>query len=104
MPFHPPEDTGIGYLLVIVLTALGTLARIAYNTLTGNPVTILMAVGQIIISIFASALVLMLAMRFQWQFTGTAVACGLAAWSGVAVVLLLEKKLLARMTHTVGKQ
>ncbi|OAT26713.1 hypothetical protein M976_02874 [Buttiauxella ferragutiae ATCC 51602] len=97
MPFKPPEDEIAGYFLVAILTGLGVLSKIAHSILSGIPTSFWGAVCQIIISTFASALVLMLAVRFQWQITGTAAACGISAWSGVAVVTLFEKKLLARL-------
>ncbi|AYN26422.1 hypothetical protein D8682_05055 [Buttiauxella sp. 3AFRM03] len=97
MPFKPPEDEIAGYFLVAIFTGLGVLSKIAHSILSGIPTSFWGAVCQIIISTFASALVLMLAVRFQWHYTGTAVACGISSWSGVTVVNLLEKKLLSRL-------
>ena len=97
MPFKPPEDEIAGYVLVAILTILGGLSNIAHRVINGIPTSFWFSVCQIIISTFASALVLMLAVRFQWHYTGTAVACGISSWSGVTVVNLLEKKLLSRL-------
>ena len=97
MPFKPPEDEVAGYLLVAILTGLGVLSKIAHRVMSGIPISFWGSICQIIISTFASALVLMLALRFQWQFTGTAVACGISGWSGVTIVNLIEKKLLSRL-------
>ena len=98
MPFKPPVSETVGYLLVAALTLLGAAARVMYSLLTGQSLTIVSAIARLVISVFASALVLMVAVRFQWQFTGTALACGIAAWSGITVVSVLESRLLARLS------
>jgi hypothetical protein len=100
--FTPPDNETIGYLLVVVLSLLGAAARIMFNlTDTARP-GLLSVIGQFTISLFAAALMLMVGIRFQWQYTGTAIACGVSAWSGATVVSVLESRLLARLSdlHT----
>ncbi|WP_162303052.1 hypothetical protein [Buttiauxella sp. 3AFRM03] len=99
MPFKPPENEIAGYFLVCILTILGVLSKIAHRVMNGIPVSFWGAICQIIISTFASALILMLAVRFQWHYTATAAACGISSWSGVTIVTLFEKKLLSRLSN-----
>ena len=99
MTFTPPDSEFVGYLLVAGLSLLGTVARILYNIVILDKFSMIAALAQLAVSTFAAALILMLGIRFQWQFTGTAIACGVAAWSGVTIVAVLESRLLARLSE-----
>lgn len=104
MPFKPPEEHGevVGYVAVIVITYLAALARIFYQRSLGRVITLSSALAQIFMSTLACGLVLALAMRFQWQISGTIVACGVASWCGTATVMILERRFLKRLSHELG--
>ena len=99
MPFKPPEEHGeaFGYSAVIAITFVAALARILYRKAIGQKMTMMMIFAQIVMSTLASGLMLFLSMRFQWQMSATVVICGLSSWSGVIVVIILEKKFLSRL-------
>lgn len=100
MPMQPiqiPDDTGLGWLIILSLTILGTLARIAYNWMTGHTFTLFFALAQAFISIFASALTLMITTRLEWKVFGVSTACGLAAWLGIKILDFFEKRLIERL-------
>ncbi|MBL5898552.1 hypothetical protein I7V27_04075 [Lelliottia amnigena] len=96
-PIQIPDDTGIGYLIILLFTLMGTAARVFYNWMTGNPVSFVFTIGQIVISIFASSLTLMIVVRLEWKIYGISVACGLAAWMGIKILDFFEKRLLERL-------
>ncbi|MCP2006251.1 UNVERIFIED_ORG: hypothetical protein J2Y78_004905 [Buttiauxella agrestis ATCC 33320] len=100
MPFKPPEDHGefFGYFSVVFITLLAAIARILHRLVTGNRYSLLTAFAQILMSILASALILFISMHIRLEIAETVVACGLASWSGVTVVIMLEKKFLSRLT------
>ncbi|MRT11083.1 hypothetical protein GJV07_02110 [Enterobacteriaceae bacterium RIT711] len=102
MPFRPPEDHGeaFGYSAVLIMTLLAAFARILHRVVSGHKVSLLMAFAQIVMSTLASALMLFLSMRFRWEISATVVVCGLASWSGVIIVILLEKKFLSRLSSS----
>lgn len=99
MPFKPPEEHGelFGYSAVATVTFIAALARILYRKAIGQKMTGIMILAQMVMSTLASGLMLFLSMRFQWQMSATVVVCGLASWSGVIVVIILEKKFLSRL-------
>ncbi|WP_455424813.1 hypothetical protein [Dryocola sp. LX212] len=96
-PVEIPEDTGLGYLIILLFTLLGTLARVFQNWMSGKPISILFTIGQIIISIFASSIMLMLAIRLGWQIYGVSIACGLSAWMGIKILTIFEKMFTDRI-------
>jgi hypothetical protein len=96
-PVEIPEDTGLGYLIILLFTLLGTLARVFQNWMTGKPISILFTLGQIVISIFASSIMLMLAIRLGWQIYGVSIGCGLSAWMGIKVLTIFEKMFTDRV-------
>lgn len=100
-PIQIPEDTGISYLIILVFVVLGTLARLFLNWMTGNPVSFLFAIGQIVISVFASAIMLMVAIRLGWGIHGISISVGMAAWLGVKILDFFEKRLIQKLS---GKQ
>ncbi|MFX2611919.1 hypothetical protein [Enterobacter mori] len=59
-PIQLPEDTGVSYLIILLFTLLGTAAKVFYNWMTGSPTSFLFTIGQIVISTFASSIMLMI--------------------------------------------
>lgn len=104
MPFKPPEEHGevFGYIAVIVITYLAALARIFYQKSLGRVMTFSSALAQIFMSTLASGLVLAVAIRFQWQMSGTVIACGIASWCGIVTVMIIERRFIKRITHELG--
>ena len=104
MPFKPPEEhsEAVGYGIIIAITFLAAFARIAWQKSMGRVMTLTQAIAQILMSTLASGLVLALAMRFQWQISGTIVACGIASWCGTITVMILEKRFIKRLAHELG--
>lgn len=96
-PIQIPDDTGLAWLIVLIVTLLGTAARVFYNWMTGSPINFIFTIGQIVISIFASAIMLMIAVRLEWQIFGISAGCGLAAWLGVKILDFFEKRLIERL-------
>lgn len=90
-PIDIPEDTGVGYIIILLFTLLGTLARLFQNWMTGKPISIVFTIGQIVISIFASSIMLMLAVKLGWQIYGVSIGCGLSAWMGIKILIIFEK-------------
>lgn len=93
-PIQIPEDTGISYLIILIFVGLGTLARLFYNWMIGNPIGFVFAIGQIVISTFSSSIMLMIAIRLQWEINGISISVGMAAWLGIKVLDFFERRLL----------
>lgn len=96
-PINLPDEPWFAYLMVLLFTALGTLARLYFNRASGQQKDFDATVGQIICSVFAAALVFMVLVRMGWLVYGLAVGCGLAAWLGVEVITYLGKRLIEKM-------
>lgn len=97
-PIQIPEDTGISYLIILAFVVLGTLARLFYNWMAGNPVSFIFAIGQMVISTFAASIMIMIAIRLGWGVHGISISAGMAAWLGVKIIDFFEKWLLNRLS------
>lgn len=92
-----PTEPWFAYTMVVFFTALGTLARIYFNRTTNHQKGVDATVSQIIFSVFAAALMFMLAVRMGWLVYGLSIGCGLAAWLGVEMITYLGKRLIERL-------
>ncbi|MEB8638640.1 hypothetical protein P2G74_01460 [Cronobacter muytjensii] len=85
--------------LAAAFSALGALARLASLYLIGDQLTPKSALANLVISAFASAITLMLALRLGWQVYGISAGCGLAAWLGGDLLKVFEQLFIQRITN-----
>ncbi|MCX8641287.1 MULTISPECIES: phage holin family protein [unclassified Gilliamella] len=98
MPIKDPDN--IHWIVVVYLffvTLLGSLASYCYHLLNGHKFFLWTLIAQIFISIFAGALVILIASYFNWAFEMAGGVAGLAGWSGANLIKILEEKLLKKM-------
>lgn len=100
MPYKDPNN--INWLTIILgclMAFFGGVASYANKFLKGEPFRLWILVAQIIVSMFAGALVILAASYYSWQPEMAGGAAGLAGWSGAAIVSALEKRLIKKVEN-----
>ncbi len=98
MPIKEPESVSIlGIVLVFIMTLLGTVANYAWQIMNGEQFRWSFFFLKIMISVFAGALVLLLASYSSWAAEIAGGIAGLAGWSGAEAVKIIEARFLKRL-------
>jgi uncharacterized membrane protein YagU involved in acid resistance len=101
MPYK--SDPGfIAALLALGMTVLGSVAAYAYKVLSGESFSWRTLCLQMIVSIFAGFLMMLLAVYWQWPQEVTGAICGMAGWSGSSLIKALEKRFLQKAAGDAG--
>lgn len=95
MPYK--NDPGlIAALIALGMTVLGSVAAYAYKVLSGEAFSWRTLCLQMIVSVFAGILMMLLAIYWNWPQEVTGAICGMAGWSGSSLIKTLEKRFLQK--------
>lgn len=86
----------IGSGLAICMTLLGGLAAYAYKVINGERFSWRTLCLQLIVSIFAGVMMMLIAKNYEWPQEITGAICGMAGWSGSSLIKSLEARFLKR--------
>ncbi|EOD8959577.1 phage holin family protein [Providencia stuartii] len=95
----PNNINWLTIILVCFMAFFGGIASYANKFLKGEPFRFWIMIAQIMVSMFAGALVLLAASYYSWQLEIAGGAAGLAGWSGTAVVSALEKRFIKKVEN-----
>ncbi|MGL6295091.1 MAG: phage holin family protein [Plesiomonas sp.] len=90
-----PQLLQLAYILMAVMTMLGSLAKYAHSVLTGKPFRWRSFGLHMFISMFAGSMAAMCAWYFTWHPALCGAAAGWAGWAGASLITLLEDQGLA---------
>ncbi|MEX2986837.1 phage holin family protein [Serratia fonticola] len=79
------------------MTLLGTIANYAWRIINGEQFRWSFFLLKILISVFAGALVLLLASYSSWAAEIAGGIAGLAGWSGAEAIRMVESRFLKRL-------
>lgn len=97
MSIKDPENINwavVFYLLIV--TTLGSIAGYAYRVSKGDKFNLWSLIAQMLISIFAGALIFFVSSYFGWEFEIAGGLSGLAGWSGATFIKALEDRLVRK--------
>jgi uncharacterized membrane protein YagU involved in acid resistance len=101
MPYK--SDPGlIAALIALGMTVLGSVAAYAYKVLSGDAFSWRTLCLQLIVSVFAGFLMMLLATYWNWPQEVTGAICGMAGWSGSSLIKALEKRFLQKAAGDAG--
>ncbi|MCS3602725.1 hypothetical protein M2371_001934 [Buttiauxella sp. BIGb0471] len=92
MPGNNPDLFAL--ILAFLMTLLGAMAGYAYRVINGARFSWVMLALQLIVSLFAGALMMLTAMHYLWPVEITGAICGMAGWSGSTLIKALEARFL----------
>lgn len=99
MPYQDPGNhSWLVGILISIMTPLGTAASCAYKMLNGEKISWGFFFLQVIVSIFAGAMVYLASSYYQWVPELAGGIAGLAGWSGAELIKTLEKRLLRKVS------
>jgi hypothetical protein len=91
------EQALFAMILAFLMTFLGSLAQYSYKVLNGDPFNWRTLCLQMIVSIFAGVMMMLLSVHYGWSATVTGGVCGLAGWSGSTLIKTLENKIIKKI-------
>lgn len=97
MPIKDPDNVNwavVAYLLVTTL--LGSLASYAYRLINGDHFQLWSLLAQMLVSVFAGALIFFIASYFNLEFEIAGGLSGLAGWSGATLIKALEDRMVRK--------
>nr|DAE22973.1 MAG TPA: LydA holin phage, holin superfamily III [Siphoviridae sp. ct2u94] len=101
MPYK--SDPGLfAAMIALGMTVLGSIAAYAYKVLSGDAFSWRTLCLQMIVSVFAGFLMMLLAIYWQWPQEVTGAICGMAGWSGSSLIKTLEKRFLQKASGDSG--
>lgn len=101
MPYK--SDPGlIAAMIALGMTLLGAIAAYAYKVLSGEAFSWRTLCLQVIVSLFAGLLMMLIANYCQWPQEVTGAICGMAGWSGSSLIKALEKRFLQKAAGDAG--
>lgn len=101
MPYK--SDPGLfAAMIALGMTVLGSIAAYAYKVLSGDAFSWRTLCLQMIVSVFAGFLMMLLAIYWQWPQEVTGAICGMAGWSGSSLIKTLEKRFLQKAAGDSG--
>lgn len=87
-----PQLLQLAYILMAVMTMLGSIAKYAHSVLTGKPFSWRSFGLHVFISMFAGSMAAMCAWYFTWHPAVCGAAAGFAGWTGGALITLIEEQ------------
>jgi hypothetical protein len=93
MPFKS-EPGIVSVAVAVFMTFLGALANYAFKVLSGQVFSWRTLSLQIIVSLFAGSIMMMIAIHYSLTDEFIGGACGMAGWSGASLIKALEKRLI----------
>ncbi len=88
------DTTLLSAVLALGMTLLGALGSYSYRVLSGQAFSWRTLCLQIIVCLFAGAMMMMIAYHYVWPLEVIGGSCGMAGWSGAAFVKALETRFL----------
>lgn len=88
------------WLITLGMAALGSIAKTAFDIINGKSVGIKIAVCQLIVSMFAGALTILLSIALQFSAEFTGCMAGSAGWLGAEMIKVIAE----RMKRSAGEQ
>ncbi|MFK3711821.1 hypothetical protein [Leclercia adecarboxylata] len=82
--------------IAVAFSALGAAAHLANLYLSGTHLEPKLILSNLLISVFAAALMYLIALRLGWQVYGIGGGCGLSAWMGVKILAFFEGRFLRK--------
>lgn len=86
----------IGSAIAFGMTLMGCLAAYAYKVINGEKFSWRTLSLQLIVSIFAGFMMMLIAKNYAWPQEITGAICGMAGWSGSSLIKALEARFLNR--------
>lgn len=86
----------VSVILALGMTLFGTIASYAYKLLGGDKFSWRTLCLQIIVSMFAGLLMILLTSYWGWPLELMGCLCGLSGWAGPKFVMILENKFLEK--------
>lgn len=99
MPNDPNNYGWFSSLLIVIMTLLGTAASCAYKALNGEVISWGVFFLQMVVSVFAGALVFLAASYYAWVPELSGGIAGLAGWSGAEFIKALEKRIKRKIDN-----
>lgn len=90
------ESTILTATVAFFMTLLGAVASYAWRVLNGAIFSWVTLTLQVIISIFAGMIMVMVAIHYGWPTEIIGGACGMAGWCGASFIKTLEQRVLNR--------
>lgn len=90
----------IYWLITLGMAALGSIAKTAFDIINGKSVGLKIAICQLIVSMFAGALTILLSIALQFGSEFTGCMAGSAGWLGAEMI----KVIADRMKKNAGGQ
>lgn len=88
------------WLITLGMTAMGAIAKVAFDILSGKSVGFKIAVCQLIVSMFAGSLTILLSIALHFSAELTGCMAGSAGWLGAEMI----KVIADRMKKNAGGQ
>ncbi|HIH4317545.1 TPA: phage holin family protein [Morganella morganii] len=99
MPYKDPGNhSWFAATLISIMTLLGTAASCAYKMLNGEKISWGFFFLQVIVSIFAGAMLFLASSYYNWEPELAGGIAGLSGWSGAELIKTLEKRLLRKVS------
>lgn len=95
MPWKNQPDL-LSMLVALLMTTLGAVASYANRVIKGDKFSWFILTLQIIVSVFAGSLMILAGIHYMWPLEVTGGICGLAGWSGPALIKALEARFLSK--------
>ncbi|WP_179038248.1 phage holin family protein [Limnobaculum xujianqingii] len=89
-------------LIAALMTLFGAMASYAHRVLNGQEFSFKTLTLQVLISIFAGAMVVLAANYYKWDPEVAGGVAGVAGWAGAELIKVLEKILINRIKRLAG--
>lgn len=93
MPWKNQPDI-LSLIVAFCMTLLGAVASYAYRVIQGDKFSWVILTLQVVVSIFSGTLMILAGIHYMWPMEITGGICGLAGWSGPALIKALEARFL----------
>lgn len=90
-------------LIAFGMTLVGAIASYSFKVLNGESFSWRTMCLQLIVSIFAGLLMIMIAIHYGWPQEVTGGVCGMAGWSGSSLIKALEGRFLNKASGVVDE-
>ena len=97
MPIHRPDNTDyVAIAITLLFCIFGAIAKVSYDILTGKTFTFSALFLQLIVSLFAGSITVLIASHFNWSAEAAGGLAGMAGWTGATLIQTLEARLIKR--------
>lgn len=101
MPIKQPNDFDwLTMMILLFFSSVGAVAKMAFDIINGAKITLMIFVCQVIVSLFAGGLALLVASLFDMSFESTGCLAGAAGWLGAEFIKVIVIKIQKKVEDT----